>query len=868
MTDREKLISLCNQGFKGLGLDPADYQDRLNDEIREIDAQNEFQYFLDMADKKIRHQKNENNLLVPYLLGIVFDYDHSGKPEYIYGEFPDIDTDYNPLVRDYLKNVWAPKEYGVDKVCSIGSYNSFGIKSALIDMARVHGKSRSEILDLTTKLGLKDDDGKALTWDKALEEYPDLKKYCEDNPDVARAAKKLLHRNRGMGKHAGGLIISSVPIADFVPLVKDKNGTQLSAWVEGLHGQDLGPVGLIKFDLLVITNLMQIAKACKFIKERHGLKNICAKPGNKDWSDTSYLNDEKAIALAKKADLKCIFQFDSEGIRAMVKSGGVDNFNDLVAYSSLYRPGPMAAKAPERYAARKRGQEQYEIHPLLEKSLRYTYGLMIFQEQCMQVLHFVGNIPLKDCEALRKAISKKDEEKFKSYKERFVTNGVKNLGWEEAKILELWDTVQAFSGYSFNRSHAVAYTMISSRLLYLKAHYPLEFFAATLSCVDDADKVKEYKVEASRSNIEVNRLSLNDSKESFDIVDNKLYFGFGNLKGVGPEVAKRVVAGQPYVGITDFLERFGTDASVVKALISLDCFKGDHVRLYLYSEHYKDATKKIHERRQRYKNSQVKLMEELKGLVNEHDFEIMKKDFLAVNLNDWYEQVLGEDEIIEERYKSLVKLQKKWKRCIDTFARKEKDVAEGPIPFEEFWPTSYDVEPDLEKILCNKEEAEKQFYGFVWTHPLEKSPDYKGDHTFESFRMDVESRNATTAMCEVMIVSVDLKTTKKGDPFASLRVEDANSEAGFVNVWSEDLERFRPELVAGNLVKIRLIRPEPPFRNYTFESPPRHKRHNLPKHKDQDYRLVVMRKPETAPATKHRVLTDEEVNDMFTIGEI
>ncbi len=843
-------------------MDPADYQHRLDDELREIEAQNEYKYFLEMAEKKYRWATNENNLLIPHLLGAVDDFKLGEKPQYVYGEFPDIDIDYLPEVRDYLKNTWAPQEYGADKVCSIGSYNSFGIKSALIDMARVHGESRSEILELTTKLGLKDDDGKALTWDKALEEYPALKKYCEEKPDVAKAAKKLLHRNRGMGKHAGGLIISSVPIADFVPLVKDKNEAQLSAWVEGLHGQDLGPVGLVKFDLLVITNLMQIAKACKLIKERYGVTSVCAKPGNKDWSDTSYLNDRKAIDLAAKGDLKCIFQFDSEGIRAMAKAGGVDSFEDLVAYSALYRPGPLGMKMQERYIERKRGREEYPMHPIITPFMAKTYNVLVYQEQVMQMLHVVGGIPLKDCEAIRKAISKKNESYFGPYREQFVVSGQMNLGQTEEELKHLWDQIAAFAEYGFNRSHAVAYTVISSRLLWLKAHYPLEFFTAVLSCEGVADKIKEYKVEASRQNVDVYRLDLNKSKMLFDIVEDKLYFGFGNVKGIGQEVAQRIVEGQPYNGIQDFLERFGTEANVVKPLIALGCFPGDPVRLWLYAEYFKDRTKKMQDRAKRFQASQVKYMEELRGTAPSQ-FESLNKDFLTLNLANWAESVREsvDEEMLKEWVPALLKLQKKWKRSVDGNVRKSQDTEAGVVGFDDFTPESNEVDLDLDKLLCDKEEAEKQFYGFIWTHPLEKSPDYRGGHTFEAFRLDSEARNTPTAMCEVQINTVELKKTKNGSPFASLRVEDANSEPGFVNVWSEDLERFKPELQPGNLVKMRLQRPDPPFKNYTFESPPRHKRHLLPKTKGEDYRLVVMRRAE--PVSRARPRTDDEVQAAF-----
>jgi DNA polymerase-3 subunit alpha len=294
-------------------------------------------------------------------------------------------------------------------------------------MVRVHGESRDQILALTTNLQTKDDEGKVLTWESAMRTDPLLNKYCEEHPEIAKAAQKLIDRNRGMGVHAGGLIVSSIPLTDLVPLVKRKDSPQASAWVEGLHGQDLQPVGLIKFDLLVISNLLQIAHCCKLINDRHGIDKICAQPGQSNWSNIEeYRNNPESLAMADEGDLKCIFQFDSPGIRSLAKAGGVTRFEDLVAYSSLYRPGPLNMKMHDRYVERKRCREEYKLHPVLDEILKDTYGVIIYQEQVMKILHIIGNIPMRDVETVRKAISKKKVEQFIKYKEVFIKNGKKS----------------------------------------------------------------------------------------------------------------------------------------------------------------------------------------------------------------------------------------------------------------------------------------------------------------------------------------------------------------------------------------------------------------------------------------------------------
>ena len=383
------------------------FEKRLKWELIEVEVQDLEEYFLKMFYEGKKYPTNENNLLICKFLDIVDDVNLDEEPLTKNGEYPDVDVDYLPIVRDYLKNTWAPQKFGEDKVCNIGNYGTFGLKSTFIDMARVHGLDRSEILQITTNLRLKDDEGEALTYQKALELYPELNAYCEKYPDVAVAVQKLLHRNRSMGKHAGGLILCNQPIDKFVPLVKGSEGEAVSAWVEGLSGQELGPVGLIKFDLLVVSSLWQIALTVKMVKQRHNLKNISALEGQWDWSDLLYLDDVKCMEMANAGDLKCVFQYDSEGIRKLARKCGMDCFDDLVNLVALYRPGPLNQGMDETYTLRKRGKQEYKLHPVIEPILGKTYGIMIFQEDVMKILAAVGKIPLRDFYVVIKAISKK-----------------------------------------------------------------------------------------------------------------------------------------------------------------------------------------------------------------------------------------------------------------------------------------------------------------------------------------------------------------------------------------------------------------------------------------------------------------------------
>lgn len=748
-------------------------------------------------------------------------------------DLPDVDLDFLEEIRDYLKNDWAPKTFGSDYVCNIGSYNTYGLKSALIDMARIFDKDRNEVLALTTKIGPKDDDGKPLTWDKAMEIYPDLKKYCEDNVEIADAAKKLINRNKSMGKHAGGIVISNKPINEFVPLVKGKEGEVVSAWTEGLHDQDLGPMGFVKYDWLVITNLEQINYATKLIKERHGLLSLWAKGGQEDWSDDSFIYDKKAIELADVADLKGIFQFDSDGIRSLVKRGGVNSFDDLVAYAALFRPGPMSEGMHDEYVARKKGEKKYEMHPLIEPILNKTYGVICYQEQCMKILNVVGGIPLKDCEVLRKAISKKKEEAFHKYKLMFIENGTKNLGCSEEETTNWWKQVEAFYGYAFNLSHAVAYTYISWILLVLKAHYPLEFYTAILHFEDDADKIKDYKLDAKKHGIVVSPLDLNKSKVKFDIVDDEIRFGFSNVKGIGVEIAKKIVEYQPYASFTDFLNRFGTNEDVVKPLVGLRMFKeGRPEKLYTYYKWYKKKRVNREARKKRYETRWTNYKtqaEELLGCKFDDIKNVFQIDLAALCEIDLDELL----ELREDYWESVASYNKKT-TAQDEISGFDRFVI---LPEDEDQPK---VDKKLLNLYSSLQDCEDAFYGFVWHHLLLDSPDHEGNRTFDDFK----ERGKNIDRVEVMINSIAMQTSKKNKDITYwlMKVEDENGEEVQVQVWSDDYERFKDDLKKGSLVKLELKKPDFGFGRYTLFSPPRHQKYLLPKLRKNDLRVLVLRK--------------------------
>lgn len=820
-----------------------DFEKRLKWELIEIEVQDEEQYFLSLLDEGKKFGSNPNNLLVPVLLGICDAVDLDQEPSYKFGDFPDVDVDYLPVVRDYLKNVWAPQEFGANNVCSIGNYGTFGLKSSLIDMVRVHGLDRNEILKITTNMGLKDDEGAELTLDKALEIYPELKSFCEQHPEIEKAVRKLLHRNRSMGKHAGGLIICNNRIDNFVPLVRGTDGNPVSAWVEGLHGQDLGPVGLIKFDLLVVDGLYQVALATRLVKQRRNLESISALPDDWDWSDTTYLNDPKSIDMANKGDMKCIFQFDSDGIRNLVMKGGVSCFDDLVAYVSIYRPSTLQVKMDEEYVQRKKGLKKYEIPEILKPVLESSYGILIYQEHIMKILNIVGKIPLRDCYQVIKAISKKKLSAFIKYKDKFVENGQQTLGWTKKEIEDYWQLIESFSGYGFNLSHATAYSYISARQLFLKSHYPLEFYTSSLICKDDDDKKREYITEAINHGVEVCPIHINKSKDTFCIVDDKIYIGFSNIKGIGEEKAKRIVQLQPYVNFEDFLERYGCEANVLKPLIGLRVFDdAQPEKLYKFWIKFTEQKKQIKDKEKRFEVNVSNMLDSLKeivpngmklvlekfGKLNENVFEVILKHLESANKKEY--QVI---------IKQVLVLQKKYITALSRFKNSSEKIEK--LTLDHFDDSGIQIDDaKMIPLLENEDSASIAYYGFVWNNKVRKLLQYKPGFNFENLKFKQLNDEQSFYSVMGLITDISQKKFKSGNgSFASMTLMDDNFETGRVTIWQDDYERFKEELKTGNCISIQLVPSNNGYPGYTFYGPPRHKRHLLPK-KNLDYRLILL----------------------------
>ena len=408
------------------------------------------------------------------------------------------------------------------------------------------------------------------------------------------------------------------------------------------------------------------------------------------------------------------------------------------------------------------------------------------------------------------------------------------------------------NGVVTSNSHACAYTYVSSRLLWLKAHYPLEFFAAILSCESQQEKLKEYKQEARRYGIEVMPVDVNKSGVKFQIVDNKIYFGLSNVKGVGEAVAQRIVDAQPYVNFADFLERFGTELGVLKPLLGLRVFTEDTpIALFKYYKWFAANKKRRVERDKRIQ----KRCEELTKTLQEHlpknwqDLAVFtlealeeikrrceKEEFDGVE-EEWVNSLQWQDEDGMEYCKidDIERIHDQYNRSVENYNKKKQSEDAFLTPFN---PEEIEVPEDLMEIYSSVESSEEAYYGFLWTHPLEKSPDYVGGMSFEDFRVANNSVNPV----ECLIKKVEEKTSKKSQvQYWLLTTEDACGEINQVQVWKDDWERFSEELQEKALVRLRLKAPDGGFKRYTLESYPRNKKHLVPK-KASDCRVLVLRK--------------------------
>jgi len=446
------------------------------------------------------------------------------NPERI--SLPDIDIDFCIEGREKVIN-YIKERYGKESVAQIITFGTMKAKSVLRDVGRVLGMSYGEV-DRIAKMVPNE---LKITLDKAEKMNPDLKKIAsidETHKELMEFSKVLEGLHRHASTHAAGVVIAPGPLTDYVPLFKSPSTGDITTQTEMNALEDLG---LLKMDFLGLRNLTVINKAVIMVEKNHGKKIDIAKIN---------LEDEKVFTMFAEARTTGIFQFESDGMREYLKQLKPTCIGDLIAMNALYRPGPMA-NIPE-FIARKNGQSKIDyIHPTLESVLKETYGIIVYQEQVMQISQIIGGFTLAQGDMLRRAMGKKKADIMAAFKVDFVDGAVKK-GIDKKLAIEIFDLLEKFAQYGFNKSHSTAYALVAYQTAWLKTHYPAEFMAANLSSeMDDTDKVVKLLDSAKKMGIEIMPPDVNTSFADFRAIsDTCIAYGLAAIKNQGSKAAAAI----------------------------------------------------------------------------------------------------------------------------------------------------------------------------------------------------------------------------------------------------------------------------------------------------------------------------------------
>ncbi|MCW8966846.1 MAG: DNA polymerase III subunit alpha [Candidatus Pacearchaeota archaeon] len=496
--------------------------------------------------------------LEPLSLGLLFE--RFLNPDRV--SLPDFDVDFGDkeVVLEYVK-----KKYGSEKIAMIGTFGTMKAKAVLKDVMRSF-KVPFEDANKITKVVCEKTIQKSLDAKREngelTEEAKELRRYKESYSEIFEIAQKLEGCVRHKGIHACGVVWGKRPITDYIPTYC-KDGDVVSQ----VEGGDIEDFGLVKFDFLGLETLNVIKKV---------LDNIGK---DAEWLEKIPLDDDKVYEMLREAKSIGVFQVESEGMRKTLQLVKPTCFDDIIAIVALYRPGPM--QYIETYAKRKYGKEEVVYpSPKAEGVLKSTYGIIVYQEQLMQLSRVLANFTRGDSDVLRKATGKKKIELMKKMEGQFKEGCVKYSGMHEAEVNKLWDDIVKFAAYSFNKSHAAAYALISYRTAYLKKYYPVEFYAATISsAIRDPDKLAFYLEAARSEGIKILPPDINTSGKSFSVeeVDGEkvIRVGLSGIKNVGGEALKKIVESRPYLSYQDFINKVDLskiNKRVCKSLILVGCF--------------------------------------------------------------------------------------------------------------------------------------------------------------------------------------------------------------------------------------------------------------------------------------------------------
>ncbi len=739
--------------------DYAFYKDRLNYELEIIIEMDFSGYFLIVMDFII-WAKGENipvgpgrgsgaGSLIAYVLGITdldpikhdLLFERFMNPERV--SMPDFDIDFCMEGRDRVIS-YVSDRYGRESVSQIVTFGTLSARAVVRDVARVLGKS----------YGLGDKLSKLIPFEVGItleaarlkeQELDDFIKNDDDAAEIWDMAIQLEGITRNCGKHAGGVVISPSKITDYTPIYCDESG---STSMTQFDKNDVEDVGLVKFDFLGLRTLTIIDWALELINRRE--------PSNskKLNLDEIPINDKETFDFMQSGRTTAVFQLESRGMKELIKKLGPDRFDDIVALVALFRPGPLQSGMVDDFISRKKGEAEISYphpkyqHQCLEPALSSTYGVILYQEQVMQIAQEMGGYTLGGADILRRAMGKKNAKEMAEQREVFI-KGAQEKGFNQDLASNIFDLMEKFAGYGFNKSHSAAYALLAYQTAWLKTHHAPEFMAATMSSdMDKTDKVVTYIEDCRDIGIELKPPSINDGEFRFSVNEQgAVVYGLGAIKGLGEGVIELIITTRVKDGkfkdIYDFCARVDTNKSskrAIEALIKAGAFDEigpsesiNYCRAWL-STALDDASKLA--------------------------------DQVFKNEESGIEDLFGN---------SLVETSEEIKKN---------------IPLE--------IEPLMTK---ERLEQEKSILGLYLTgHPLDE---YKLE--LEKMRVnnlaDIKN-NRGTIRAAGLITNIRVMKNKKGQSFAFMTLDDKYSRAE-VTLWAETYAKFREYLQKDAVVVVK-----------------------------------------------------------------
>ena len=478
---------------------------------------------------------------------------------------PDIDIDFADRAREYVIDYLVQK-YGEDSVGKVATFATLGAKAAIKDVGRALEMPLEDVVRLTDLIP----PIPGITLDEALEQVPEFQERAAlpEYRELMDLSKAVEGTKRHVSCHASAIVVSNGPLTNYVPLFKDKHD-QVAAQFEG---KTVEGVGIVKFDFLGLRSLTETYDCLQMIKTNH----------NKDIKlEEIPFDDKKTYSLISEGLIAGLFQLEgSAGMYRVVTQLKPDNFEEFSAIPALYRPGPIESGMMQQFIDRKNGLQKVEyLHESLENALKNTYGVCIYQEQVMQIARDMAGFTLGEADILRDAMGKKKVALLKEQRPKFIEGATAN-GIRAEDATEIYDLLEPFGGYAFNKSHTVAYSMLAYRMAYLKTYYPHEFMAAMMTGeAGDSAKITRYRAECKKLadllDVEINLLppDVNTSKREFTVDGNDICFGLVAVKGVGDGAIDSIVEareqGGSFTSLQDFCERVDTKQVNKRAVESL-----------------------------------------------------------------------------------------------------------------------------------------------------------------------------------------------------------------------------------------------------------------------------------------------------------